>query len=134
MKMLRIKLIIVTFQLSLLTIHCEEPLLAVSGGGIGIEGYVCSKTDSLPLDSVQILLTSFEGTNLKRDFSDVVFLSDSLGRFSCRTGVGYSIQGNDTIDLVHSCRAILSKIGFKDTSIDVNDKDDYYDLQIYLHP
>jgi hypothetical protein len=125
---------VIILQMIIVSINCisEERELAVSGGGVGIEGYVYSISDSMPLIGVEIKLTSFEGKNLKREISDVTVYSDSTGWFCCLAGVGYSIKGNDTFDMVQHCQATFSKNNYKDTILDVYNKDIYKSLKLYM--
>jgi hypothetical protein len=117
-----------------LFLNCTQPnnVLTVDGGGIDLKGHVYSIKDSLPIDSVRIILTAFKGTNLKRKYYDVSFFSDSTGFFGGGAAVGYQIKGADTIDRVHSCKAIFSKQGFIDTTFAVDQSERFNNLKIFM--
>ena len=117
-----------------LSLNCSQTnnVLTVDGGGIGLKGYVYSIKDSLPIDSVRIILTAFQGTNLQRAYYDVSFFSDSTGFFGGGAAVGYQIKGADTIDRVHTCKAVFSKQGFIDTAFFINQSDSFNNLKIFM--
>jgi hypothetical protein len=103
------------------------------GGGVGVNGHVYMVADSLPLDSVMVTLTSFQGTNLQQQYYDISSLSDSAGLFRVVGALGYKVENfTDTTGYVHFCKAIFSKQGYIDTTFMVDNSTMLLDLKIYM--